>query len=214
VSHRIEPALRLNQILVESNSSPLDLEVAGKFAGYLDLLERWNARTNLTAIRDRDSILRRHFAESIICARSLPAGIASLLDFGSGAGFPGLPIALVRSEIGVTLAESQHKKVAFLREAVRLLQLNVKVHSGRAEELETTFDCVTLRAVDQMPRAISAALALVLANGWLAILTTSPESAAVQESAAGVAWCPAIPIAQGDTRILLLGQVQSSAVSD
>ena len=75
----------------------------------------------LTAIRDEEGILTRHFVESIVCARALPAGIATLLDVGSGAGFPGIPIALCRSEIAVTLAESQGKKAAFLQEAVRVL---------------------------------------------------------------------------------------------
>jgi len=91
--------------------------LASEFGAYAALLIRWNARMNLTAVRDEEGILRRHFAESIVCARILPPGITTLLDFGSGAGFPGLPIALCRREIAVTLAESQGKKVAFLREA-------------------------------------------------------------------------------------------------
>src|ERR1700686_1797783 len=84
---------------------------------YLDLLLKWNARTNLTAIRDPEEIVRRHFGESLFAARRLalseiaPVAI-TLLDFGSGAGFPGLPIALLRPAVQVTLAESQNKKAA------------------------------------------------------------------------------------------------------
>ncbi|MGB9145730.1 MAG: 16S rRNA (guanine(527)-N(7))-methyltransferase RsmG, partial [Acidobacteriaceae bacterium] len=81
---------------------------------YLALLLRWNARMNLTAVRDPESILRRHFAESLFAAEHIPPGVATLLDFGSGAGFPGIPIAIARPEIAVTLAESQNKKAAFL----------------------------------------------------------------------------------------------------
>src|SRR6185369_12464 len=125
----------------------LDGQVSARFGTYLELILRWNARTNLTAVRDPEGIIQRHFLESIACARMLPVGIATLLDFGSGAGLPGIPIALCRPEIAVTLAESQGKKAAFLREAVRGLELNPAVFAGRAESLPTQFDCVTLRAV-------------------------------------------------------------------
>src|SRR5260370_9522 len=106
-----------------------------------DLLLKWNARTNLTAIRDPEEIVRRHFGESLFAARHLnpttpdPSPM-TLLDFGSGAGFPGLPIALLRPDLQVTLAESQNKKAAFLREAVRTLILpNVEVWDARVEAL-------------------------------------------------------------------------------
>jgi 16S rRNA (guanine527-N7)-methyltransferase len=130
---------------------------------------------NLTAVRDTAGILSRHFLESIVCARLLPAEIATLLDFGSGAGFPGIPIALCRPGIAVTLAESQGKKAAFLQEAVRTLGISVTVHSGRAEILQERFDCVTLRAVDKMPQAVQAASRLVAPRGWVALMTTEGE---------------------------------------
>jgi 16S rRNA (guanine527-N7)-methyltransferase len=166
---------RLNWLLAEAGLESLEAGVAGKFEEYLALLVRWNARVNLTAIRDREGILSRHFVESIVCARALPAGIATLLDFGSGAGFPGIPIALCRPEIAVTLAESQGKKAAFLREAVRTLGISSTAHSGRAETLARKFDCVTLRAVDRMEAAVQAARRLVRSDGWLAMMTTEDE---------------------------------------
>ena len=86
-------------------------------------------------MRDEQGILSRHFVESIVVARELPQGIRTLLDFGSGAGLPGIPIALCRPEIAVTLAESQGKKAAFLQEAVRVLAISAMVHAGRAETL-------------------------------------------------------------------------------
>ena len=90
-----------------------------------------------------------------------------MLDFGSGAGFPGIPISLCRPEIQVTLAESQGKKAAFLQEAVRVLGLAAKVHAGRAETAATRFDCVVLRAVDRMELAVQVASGLVgPAAGW------------------------------------------------
>jgi 16S rRNA (guanine527-N7)-methyltransferase len=87
---------RLNAFLGEAGLPDLDSKTLARFAKYLILIQRWNQRINLTAVRDEDGILRRHFVESIACAQALPAGIATLLDFGSGAGLPGVPIALCR----------------------------------------------------------------------------------------------------------------------
>jgi 16S rRNA (guanine527-N7)-methyltransferase len=126
---------------------------------YLDLLLKWNARTNLTAIRSPEEIVRRHFGESLFAARHLDPGELTLLDFGSGAGFPGLPIALLRPDIHVTLAESQNKKATFLREVVRTLAVSVEVWSSRVESMPAghQFHTVALRAVDNMTAAIAAA---------------------------------------------------------
>ena len=103
-----------------------------RLSDYLDLLLKWNARTNLTAIRSPEEIVQRHFGESLFTALHIGEP-DTLLDLGSGAGFPGIPIALLRSEIQVTLAESQNKKASFLREAVRTLNLsNAEVWPARA----------------------------------------------------------------------------------
>jgi 16S rRNA (guanine527-N7)-methyltransferase len=131
-----------------------------RLSTYLDLLLKWNARTNLTAIRDPQEIVRRHFGESLFAGCHLALNATTVLDFGSGAGFPGLPIALLRPEIQVTLAESQNKKATFLRETVRTLDLsNVEVWAARAESLPSArqFHTVTLRAVDNMAAALAAA---------------------------------------------------------
>ena len=146
---------------------------AEKFSEYFDLLQRWNSKLNLTAIRDADSILRRHFVECIFCAQQLPAGIGTLLDFGSGGGFPGIPIAICRPEIHVTLAESQGKKASFLREAVRTLGLGADVYGGRVGEMaaDRLFDAVTMRAVDRMEEAIATGSLRVEQGGWLVLMT-------------------------------------------
>jgi 16S rRNA (guanine527-N7)-methyltransferase len=141
---------------------------------YLDLLLRWNAQMNLTAIREPREIVRRHFGESLLAAQHLGDPLpGTLLDLGSGAGFPGIPIALYRPSIAVTLAESQNKKATFLREVIRTLGLpNVEVWAGRAESLPIgkMFDTVTLRAVDDMDVALAAAVQR--ADQRLVILTT------------------------------------------
>jgi 16S rRNA (guanine527-N7)-methyltransferase len=146
---------------------------------YLDLLLRWNARTNLTAIREPEEIVRRHFGESLFAGRHLApllSAEATLLDFGSGAGFPGLPTQLLLPELRVTLAESQGKKASFLREAVRTLGLTTEVWTDRVEALPPSrlFDAVTLRAVDRMEQAIAAARLRIAPDGWLLTLSAEP----------------------------------------
>ena len=206
---------RLNVLLAEAGLEPLDAAQTGRFEDYLSLLLRWNTRVNLTAIRDEEGILTRHFVESIACARALPTGIATLLDFGSGAGFPGIPIALCRPEIAVTLAESQGKKAAFLREALRVLRVAAKVHSGRAEALESQFDCVTLRAVDRMPRAVEAAARLVRPGGWLALMTTGKELDALKAAAeAEFVWAGVVHLPGGEERVVALGMRGGGFVSE
>jgi len=202
---------RLNELLASAGLKTLDRNTAAKFADYSDLLLRWNARTNLTAIRDEEGILSRHFVESIACARALPGGIATLLDFGSGAGFPGIPIALCRPEIAVTLAESQGKKAAFLREAVRTLKLSIQIHSGRAESLTTRFDCVALRAVDRMSQAVRDASTLVLPGGCLAVMTTEAELKQLRVEE--FTWNNPIQLPGSDHRVLALTKVQANSRS-
>jgi 16S rRNA (guanine527-N7)-methyltransferase len=153
----------LSEPAIASLLTPYLLEapafILPQLSTYLDLLLKWNARTNLTAIRDPEEIVRRHFGEGLFAATHLDPDTTTLLDFGSGAGFPGLPIALLRPDIHVTLAESQNKKATFLREVVRSLNLPTEVWSNRVEAMPVTrqFHTVTLRAVDNMTAALAAA---------------------------------------------------------
>ncbi len=198
---------KIDQGLSSANLPALGQLKSGKFEAYLALIVRWNARMNLTAVREESAIIERHFVECIACAQALPEGIASLLDFGSGAGFPGIPIALCRPEIAVTLAESQGKKAAFLREAVRVLELSATVHSGRAEGLSGQFDCVTLRAVDRMDVAIAAAAKLVRRGGWLAPMTTNAELAKVKAAGGSeFEWLEPTRLPVSEDRVLVLGR--------
>jgi 16S rRNA (guanine527-N7)-methyltransferase len=167
---------------------------------YLDLLLKWNARTNLTAIRDPEEIVRRHFGESLFAGRHL-GPCETLLDFGSGAGFPGLPIQLLRPKLTVTLAESQNKKATFLREVVRTLGLKTEVWAARVEDMapERRFEVVAMRAVDNMEAALAAAKARMTPGGRLAVLTTtqqasgSPELIPIPNSGSGVLFLQTFP---------------------
>lgn len=170
-----------------------------QLSAYLDLLLKWNARTNLTAIRDPEEIVRRHFGESLFAAQHLDPGTATLLDFGSGAGFPGLPIALLRPDIQVTLAESQNKKATFLREAVRSLNLpSTEVWPDRVESMPASrqFHTVALRAVDNM--AVAIASAAPRAMHQLLLLAGS-----IPTLPPGFSLEPPLPMPNSETSILL-----------
>lgn len=144
-----------------------------QLSDYLDLLLKWNSKTNLTAIRDPEDIVTRHFGESLFMAAHLPA-CETLLDLGSGAGFPGLPIQIFLPELSVTLAESQNKKATFLREVVRHLSLRTEVWADRAENMPPLrrFDAVVLRAVDNPLKALKLAQRLVSPVGIVMLLTS------------------------------------------
>jgi 16S rRNA (guanine527-N7)-methyltransferase len=197
----------LNSLLVQEDLPVLDPLLENQFDSYLSLIVRWNSRTALTAVREEREILSRHFVESIACAVAVPQNVRTLLDFGSGAGFPGIPIALCRSDISVTLAESQNKKAAFLREAARTLGLKATVHGGRAENLTKTFDCVVLRAVDHMETAVAAASHLLSFSGWIMIMTTRSKVLSVQEAAgSGFLWERCIELPLSEDRVITTGR--------
>ncbi len=195
---------------------PLAAAAYEQFAAYLNLLYRWNQRINLTAVRDPRQMAALHVGESVRCAQLLPEEARAVLDFGSGAGLPGIPIQIARPEMAVTLAESQIKKAAFLREAVRALNLaQTTVHAGRANELSNCstwnnlkggFDVVTLRAVDRMDRALLDASHCLRTSGRLVVLTSRMEAKKVQEVLRGIQWDEVDAIPGTEQRVLLAGR--------
>jgi 16S rRNA (guanine527-N7)-methyltransferase len=179
---------------------------------YLELLLRWNARMNLTAVRDPETMVTRHFGESLFAARVLLRGggraCTTLADVGSGAGFPGIPMKLFAPELELTLIESQQKKAAFLREVVRGLGLRgAQVFAGRAEQWDKTAELVTLRAVEQFARALPVAAKLVAEDGRLGLLIGAPQVPTAQ----GVLgksweWEEPVRVPQSGTRAVLAGR--------
>jgi 16S rRNA (guanine527-N7)-methyltransferase len=111
-----------------------------------ELLQRWNRRINLTRVSGIEEAVPLHYCESLFLATMLPPGPLKIADAGSGAGFPGIPVAVFREECTVTLIESHARKSVFLREAARGLA-NVRVIVGRAEKCPGPFDWVVSRAV-------------------------------------------------------------------
>ena len=246
---------------------------------YIDILLRWNARINLTAIRDPEQIVTRHFGESFFTAGHLfprnvrvgadaleacperprgtrgsrmgPAerssaalptestknrpnaptaedyrGRAALqgrvegrkevgalapearrvADLGSGAGFPGLPIKLWAPHISLTLIESNHKKVAFLREVCRSLTLtDINIQNVRAEALTgTTYDVVTLRAVERFHSILPVAARLLSSGGRLALLIGSAQQPEAKSLLPDLSWSAPVSIPSSQSRILLV----------
>jgi 16S rRNA (guanine527-N7)-methyltransferase len=161
---------------------------------YGELLE-WNTRFNLTAITDRKGVLVRHFLDSLSCLKALPrerlAAGARVIDVGSGAGFPGLPIKIVCPEIRLTLLEATGKKVSFLEHIVGALGLNsVEVVHARAEELahdpahREAYDWAVARAVAEMPTLVEYLLPLVRVGGG-ALAQKGKDAAAEVQLAEG-----------------------------
>ena len=144
-------------------------EQISKFQRYLDLLLEWNAKFNLTAITDKDEIEEKHFIDSIELIKYFDVKNKTLLDVGSGAGFPGIPLAIVEPSLSVTLLESNGKRISFLREVVKELNLkNVEVIQGRSEELGTRekYDIVTARAVKELNVLLEITFYLVKIGGY------------------------------------------------
>lgn len=132
---------RLNGVLPVAPDQIAELE------RHYDLMVRWNRTLNLTAVRDMVQAVERHYCESLFLAARLPQGNLKMADIGSGAGFPGFPIAVLRADCEVTLIESHRRKAVFLREATRQMR-NVRVLDCRAEDVAQRFDWVVSRAVD------------------------------------------------------------------
>lgn len=135
----------------------LDPAVATPLLDYLALLARWNATYNLTAIRDPRDMVAKHLLDSLAMhphVDAIAAAGGALADLGTGPGLPGIPLAIAKPGLRVTLVESNGKKVRFLREAVRKLGLaNVDVVESRIEAFDAPgrFDAITARALATLP---------------------------------------------------------------
>jgi 16S rRNA (guanine527-N7)-methyltransferase len=175
---------------------------------YIDLLLKWNARINLTAIREPGEIVQRHFGESLFAAKhlleqKLPQ---TAIDLGSGAGFPGVPFAMLAPDVQVTLIESQQKKATFLKELVHTLELkNTKVLSDRAEAYPGTADLVMLRAVERFEQALQMAVRLTNTGGRVALMIGSGQVELTGKLEKEVLWDSPVEVPCSLSRELLVG---------
>jgi len=206
----LEPFLRtVNDQQPTTNGRRLTAADLSRISTYIDILTRWNARVNLTSIRDPEEIVTRHFGESFFLGRLLVLTEArlTLADLGSGAGFPGLPIKLRAPRIALTLIESNHKRAAFLREVTRALALSdVRVANTRAETLPpASFDVVTLRAVERISDSLQVASRLLTPRGRLALLVGSSQLEAIHAALPSVDWQAPMAVPQSKSRVVLIG---------
>jgi len=260
---------RIAALLEPFLEQPLASSQLDQISTYIDLLLRWNARMNLTAIRDEEEIVTRHFGESLFLARHLFPGSSHpevpsschpernsafaegeaaaksklrrlrgvgaprrnpepgrgspdpyssrassslrVLDIGSGAGFPALPLKIWSPAISLTLIESNHKKAAFLSEVTRALTFtNTNIMTDRAEtlapRLASQADVVTLRAVERFQTILPQAAAFLSPHGTLALLITTEQLPKLAILTA-MKWTQPIPIPQSHTRVLSIGQL-------
>lgn len=146
-------------------------ELADRLEIYARLLVEWNQKMNLTAITDPVGVAVKHFADSLTVAPLLPAGEFTLIDVGTGAGFPGVPLALLRPDCRLTLLDSLNKRLVFLEEVCRQLDLPVTLIHARAEEggrrpdLREQYDVAVARAVAAMPVLCEYCLPFVRVGG-------------------------------------------------
>jgi 16S rRNA (guanine527-N7)-methyltransferase len=151
----------------------LDMDTVQVLERFLGELKRWNRRVNLTGLRDDRTIIVRHFLDSFTLLRYLPEGI-SLLDIGSGAGLPGIPLKIVRPSLHVVLLEASRKKTYFHKHVIRSLQLTeIESIWGRSDEGETRatlgerFDRVVSRALSPLEAFLREAIHFVRPGGMV-----------------------------------------------
>ena len=155
--------------LLASLDLPHDQATMDKFSLYADLVAEWNEKMNLTAIVDKDEVYQKHFIDCVLTAKSYDFSGKTVLDIGSGAGFPGLVIALIYPSAKVTLVDATAKKFIFLKEVVSRLNLtNVEFAVGRIEDRPVklcSFDCAISRGFAMLPIFIEVASPFVKLGG-------------------------------------------------
>lgn len=145
-------------------------ERVDKFFLYLTELKKWNKAYNLTSIEDEKEIVVKHFLDSLLYLSFVPEKPLSLADVGSGAGFPGLPIAIVRADLKVTLIEPSWKRCAFLKNTKRKLGLsNIEIIQARGEEVSDKYDIVVSRALWSIKEFVEKCKHLIRQGGYFLI---------------------------------------------
>ena len=183
---------------------------------YIKILLAWNEKINLTAIRDPLEILYRHFCESMVAAEIIPERGGRLADVGSGGGFPGLPLKIIRPDLRVFLVESNLKKATFLAEVVRELGLNdAQVLVRRYEELHeeiAPLDYVCSRALGEFPAFLSWAASDQIGAKQV-ILWIGARDVPEIEKISGWDWREPIQVPHSLRRLLLVGTKKPLATS-
>lgn len=168
LQHRLEQGIAALGLQLPEAAMPRLLD-------YLELLVRWNAAYNLTAIRDPAEMVTRHLLDSLAILPYVSG--ATLADLGTGPGLPGVVLAIAAPGRAITLVDSNGKKVRFLREAIRTLKLEgVQAVQSRVEDVEGSFDCITARAFATLGDMLGWGGHLLAPGGrWLAMKGRRPD---------------------------------------
>lgn len=209
----------LSEARVRQLLAPLELKLTasqvGRILTYLNLLERWNRKINLTGVRDPEACVTRHFGESLYLARWLELD-GRLLDIGSGAGFPGLALKIAFPALAVTLLEPTAKKRAFLKEVVRACEMtSVEVAGERLEDFARRdppdcFDAATARAVGGLDVLVSLASRCLKPGGRIILWLSEKQASTLLRLESRVGWQPPIPIPLSHHGVICCGRPYGS----
>ncbi len=184
--------MSLKEILVNNNISE---KTAEDFYKYYELLINWNERINLTAITQEDEVATKHFLDSLNAARGIVTENMKVIDVGTGAGFPGLPVKIANPRVKLTLVDSLQKRIGFLNEVIDTLGLdNVETIHSRAEELGVNknyrekYDLCVSRAVANLTTLCELCLPFVRVGGFFVSLKgpKAPEELELAKKAIGL----------------------------
>ena len=156
----------MKELKIELNQTQIE-----QFYKYMELLKEWNEKINLTAITEPEEIIQKHFIDSATIIKDLEKS-KKIIDIGTGAGFPGIPIKIIKPEIEVVLVDSLNKRIKFLEETIKKLNLKkIRAIHARAEEIgqnkeyREQFDAVVSRAVANMTILSEYTIPLIKQNG-------------------------------------------------
>lgn len=177
---------------IDASFSAIDIKLTDtqkqQFYDYYKLLIDWNNKFNLTAITEKTDVIKKHFLDSC-CAVNLLKQNAYILDIGAGAGFPSLPLKILRPDLNIVLIDSVNKKVTFLQEAIKVLKFDnaIAVHTraedfAQKKEYRENFDYVVSRAVSKLNTLSEYALPFLKQNGLLVAYKSVDTENEIEES--------------------------------
>lgn len=183
---------------------------------YLELLFRWNVKINLTSLSAEtpDETIDRLLIEPLIASRHVLVSDRHMIDVGSGGGSPAIPMRLAAPHLKLVMVESKARKSAFLREALRKLEINGTVETARFEELLTrpefheNFDMLTVRAVKVDSRTLSTLQAFVRPGGRILLFGRANQQAGAGWTAPPLQWQSAVPLATQDAELSILEKLR------
>jgi 16S rRNA (guanine527-N7)-methyltransferase len=169
----------LRNLLVKGLSSlniDIDEDKIKSFDIYLQELIKWNSKYNLTAVTDEESIISKHFLDSAVVSKMIPSKCNNIIDIGSGAGFPGIVLKILRPELAITSVDANEKKIFFQKNVMRKLNVNhIHFSANRVEdssfirEYNNHFDCAVIRALSKLSEILTLSYPVIKKNGCIFI---------------------------------------------